>query len=84
MAHEVTAWLAALKLPQYGEVFLSHGYDAPEALHMLEESDLDVMGITLPGATKKRKEEKEEEEGEEEEEIKQDAPKKEHWWHGWH
>lgn len=47
------AWLGALKLPQYEEVFLSNGYDDPSALALLEESDLDVLGITLPGHRKR-------------------------------
>lgn len=53
MADAVRAWLGSLKLPQYAEAFLLNGYDDPSALAMLEESDLDVIGVTLPGHRKR-------------------------------
>ena len=53
MGDEITEWLRSLKLEQYASKFLDNGYDDPDSIPDLEETDLDAMDITLPGHRKR-------------------------------
>lgn len=53
MAEAIRSFLASLKLEQYNDNFLSNGYDDASCLKSIDDSDLDAMGITLPGHRKR-------------------------------
>ena len=44
----VEQWLSSLGLRDYTQVFIDNGYDDFELCKNLKESDLDLMGITVP------------------------------------
>ena len=44
----VEQWLSSLGLREYTQVFIDNGYDDFELCKNLKESDLDLMGITVP------------------------------------
>jgi hypothetical protein len=47
---EVTLWLVdACGLPQYREKFIAGGFDTLMSLKMLDEHDLDALGVTVLG-----------------------------------
>ena len=46
-------FMAFMKLEQYIDNFLTNGYDDTSSLKTLNEADLDVMGIKMPGHRKR-------------------------------
>src|SRR6185436_20882541 len=44
--HSIKQWLEQLGLPQYAEIFAGNDVDF-ETLHLLEESDLEKLGLSL-------------------------------------
>jgi len=53
MEDQVTLWLHNCGLGEYAETFKEAGYDDINLIKLLNESDLDAMGIDKPGTRKK-------------------------------
>jgi len=51
-SNEVREWLKSLNLQCYAESFISKGYDNIFVCCHLDESDLDIIGVDLPGHRK--------------------------------
>ncbi|EGD76483.1 hypothetical protein PTSG_07599 [Salpingoeca rosetta] len=49
----VRAWLSALRLEAYADMFMSKGYDDLDVVCDLTQDDLDCLGISRPGHRKK-------------------------------
>jgi hypothetical protein len=54
-AQTVSEWLTSVSLPQYLPSFSQSGYDDLEVISRLTESDLDNIGIIVPGHRKSKK-----------------------------
>jgi len=48
----VLQWLGMMHMEQYEEAFESSGYTSTVVLRLLDDTDLDVIGVTLPGHRK--------------------------------
>jgi len=53
MEDHVTFWLQSCGLEEYAAVFKTNGYDDINLIKLLNEGDLDAMGIDKPGTRKK-------------------------------
>jgi len=49
---ELAEWLQSCGCERYADAFATNGYDSLLALRLLDQDDLDIIGVTLPGHRK--------------------------------